>query len=245
MTSQTIYKEHLSEPWFTLVSLGLKTYEGRLCKNRFHNYKEGDIIKWVNDDFGKERFCLTQITNITIYETFEEYLNDKGLENCLPGMPSLDHGLCVYFKYFTKEDEEKYGVVSFELEKMNYCLTLILNGNPDGYNYVKKIDDAYHILDEYNKNYDYYWNIDKTYVTFENGRIYMLKQKFQDIEFIFDDLKYHELQFNDLLQSSGDSKIFKNIQTTYHKETDEDISEELLELIESASYKLLGIDGKT
>ena len=34
-------------------------------------------------------------------------------------MPNLEHGLDVYLKYFGKEDETKYGVVSFELEIIN------------------------------------------------------------------------------------------------------------------------------
>lgn len=119
MSTQPNYIEHLSEPWFSLVSLQLKKYEGRLYKNRFREYKEGDIIKWINNDFGKERYCLTKISSIKVYQTFEEYLVDKGLENCLPAIPNLEHGLGVYFGYYTKEDETKYGVVSFELEKVN------------------------------------------------------------------------------------------------------------------------------
>jgi len=35
-------------------------------------------------------------------------------------MPSLSHGLQVYQEYFTKEDEIKYGVVSFELKVLKY-----------------------------------------------------------------------------------------------------------------------------
>ena len=119
MEIPTIYaEEHLSEPWFTLISLGLKTVEGRLHKNRFKNYKIGDVIKWWNNDFDQGRVCFTKIVNVTLYNTFEEYLIDKGLEKCLPGMPNLEHGLNVYFKYFTKEDEKTYGVVSFELERI-------------------------------------------------------------------------------------------------------------------------------
>jgi ASC-1-like (ASCH) protein len=29
------YNEHLSEPWFSLISLGLKTVEGRKNKGKF------------------------------------------------------------------------------------------------------------------------------------------------------------------------------------------------------------------
>jgi ASC-1-like (ASCH) protein len=75
----------------------------------------GDIIQWTNDDFNN-RTVLTKIINKVEYNTFLEYLNNEGLEKCLPGMPSLEHGLSVYFKYFTKEDEEKFGVIAIHLE---------------------------------------------------------------------------------------------------------------------------------
>jgi ASC-1-like (ASCH) protein len=96
-----------------------KTCEGRLHKHRFKNYKIGDIIKWWNNDFNKGRVCFTKIININLYKTFEEYLIDKGLKNCLPGIPNMEHGLDVYLHYFGKEDETKYDVVSFELEIIN------------------------------------------------------------------------------------------------------------------------------
>jgi ASC-1-like (ASCH) protein len=46
-------------------------------------------------------------------------LIDKKLKNCLPGMLNMEHRLDVYLHYFKKEDETKYGVVSFELEIIN------------------------------------------------------------------------------------------------------------------------------
>lgn len=109
------YSEHLSEPWFTLISIGLKTVEGRKNKGKFREMQIGDIIEWKNNDF-KERKVLTRIRRKTEYKTFAEYLEHEGLNKCLPGMPSLEHGLSVYYKYFTKEEEEEYGVVAIVLE---------------------------------------------------------------------------------------------------------------------------------
>lgn len=115
MSAPIIYEEHLSEPWFTLITLGLKTYEGRLYKNRFQNYKVGDIVIWHNEDFGKKRTVKTEIVDIKLHRTFRECIKYCTLEKILPGMPNMTHGLGVYFKYFKKEDEKKYGVVAFEL----------------------------------------------------------------------------------------------------------------------------------
>jgi hypothetical protein len=39
------YNEHLSEPWFTLISLGLKTVEGRKNKGKFKEMQVGDIVE--------------------------------------------------------------------------------------------------------------------------------------------------------------------------------------------------------
>lgn len=109
------YTENLSEPWFTLISLGLKTVEGRKNKGRFREMKQGDIIQWVNQDFAP-RSVLTEVTGKAEYSTFEEYLETEGLEKCLPGINNLETGLSVYYKYFSKEEEIEFGVVAIRLK---------------------------------------------------------------------------------------------------------------------------------
>jgi ASC-1-like (ASCH) protein len=112
-----IYTKNLSEPWFSLINLGLKTVEGRLKKGDFEKMKINDIIEWTNDEFEKRQF-KTKINEIKYYSTFEEYLINEGLKNCLPGIEKygINHGLSVYYKYYKKEDEVKYGIVSIKLE---------------------------------------------------------------------------------------------------------------------------------
>jgi ASC-1-like (ASCH) protein len=43
-------------------------------------------------------------------------LETEGLGKYLPGMPSLAHGLNVYYKYFSKEKEAEFGVVAIRIE---------------------------------------------------------------------------------------------------------------------------------
>lgn len=115
MSKSPDYVEHLSEPWFSLIALGLKTVEGRKNKGKFKDMYPGQIIQWFNDDF-EPRVISTRIVSKQEYPTFSSYLEAEGLDNCLPGMPSLSHGLSVYYKYFTKEDEATYGVIALRLE---------------------------------------------------------------------------------------------------------------------------------
>ena len=109
------YTLSVDEPWFSLISLGLKTIEGRLNKGLFKKMEIGDIVKWTNDKFGS-RNVLTKIINKTEYKTFEEYLTDKTLEKCLPSIKEMSNGLSVYFTYYTKEQENEFGVVAITLE---------------------------------------------------------------------------------------------------------------------------------
>jgi len=113
----TDYTENVSEPWFSLISLGLKTVEGRKNKGRFATMKPGQIIKWTNEDF-KSRYVLTKIVRVKTYDTFEDYLREEGLESSLPSINDIETGLSVYFKYFTKEDESQYGVIAIQIEKI-------------------------------------------------------------------------------------------------------------------------------
>ncbi len=109
------YDEHLSEPWFSLILLGLKTVEGRKNKGRFREMKINDIINFSNSDI-IPRSVRTKIVSKNIYLTFAAYLETEGLEKCLPGISTLDEGLAIYYKYYTKEDEANYGVVAIGLE---------------------------------------------------------------------------------------------------------------------------------
>jgi ASC-1-like (ASCH) protein len=113
-----IKKIHLSEPWFTLVMLGIKNVEGRLNKGFFKNLEIGDMLIFYNDD-AIYREIIIKILDITIYNSFKEYLENESLFNCLPGYKSIDNGLKVYYKYYSREDEEIYKVKAFTLETKN------------------------------------------------------------------------------------------------------------------------------
>jgi len=102
--------------------------------------------------------------------------------------------------------------VSFELEKVNYSITCIFNGRQCGTNYVKSYDEAFQLLNEYNNSYELEWEIDDTDITLKNGKYFMLKQKFRDIDFILSDLNYC-----DILPG-----IFTNIKTKLDKQKQEE-----------------------
>ncbi len=111
------YVENVSEPWFTLIQLGLKTVEARKNKGKFKEMKVGDTIEWRNNNF-KPRSFLTQVIGKAEYPNFKTYLETEGLDKCLPNMEKygIEHGLSVYYKFYTKEEEQQFGVVAIRMK---------------------------------------------------------------------------------------------------------------------------------
>lgn len=110
----TIHK-HLSEPWFSLIKVGIKKCEGRLNKGDFEEMNPGDFIVFENNDLGFPRSFRVKIISIQNYDTFESYLENETLENCLPGIESMEEGISIYYKYYKKSDEELYKIKAFRL----------------------------------------------------------------------------------------------------------------------------------
>ena len=114
-SQEMLYKKHLSEPWFSLIKLGHKTIEGRLNKGDFLQMNVGDVIEFENNDFGLNRLCKTIIIRKTQYSSFKEFLEKEGLQKCLPSIDSIQDGVKIYYNYFSKQDEELYGIISIEI----------------------------------------------------------------------------------------------------------------------------------
>lgn len=105
----------VTEPWFSLILLGLKTVEGRKNRGLFKDMRIGDTVVWTNDSI-MPRSVQTRITGKAVYPTFREYLETERLDKCLPGVTEMNDGLSIYYKYFTKEEEKEFGVVAIRLE---------------------------------------------------------------------------------------------------------------------------------
>jgi ASC-1-like (ASCH) protein len=109
------YELHVSEPWFTLIKLKLKTVEGRLKENEFASLQCGDFINFKNSDFGFERRTRVVITQINEYTNFREYLTNEKLVDCLPGIETIDEGVKVYYKYYTKQEENSNKILAIHM----------------------------------------------------------------------------------------------------------------------------------
>lgn len=94
---------NLSEPFFTQVTEGKKTVEGRLRKGKYANLKVGDKIV-INGEFP------VQVTDLRFYDSFYDLLIHEGLLHVLPHLHTIEEGVNVYHQWYTVEDEEEFGV---------------------------------------------------------------------------------------------------------------------------------------
>lgn len=105
-------KKHLSEPWFSLVATGAKTFEGRLGNNaELAAVPIGGTISWYNDDLGFRRTAVTRVTSKSTYKSFRTMLAAKGVGSALPTVDSVDKGVAVYEKFYPPNVQLKHGVL--------------------------------------------------------------------------------------------------------------------------------------
>ena len=122
MTETRESMEHfltLNSPWFEYVRDGIKTYEGRSCKNgKVKKYKIGDIITISHHtDFNQKEYQV-KILDILFYPDFRFALEILGLEKTLPGTKTIDEGETIYFKYVSKETQFEYGVCMINVQRI-------------------------------------------------------------------------------------------------------------------------------
>jgi ASC-1-like (ASCH) protein len=122
-TGGEIYYKNVKQPYFAQIKEGRKTHEGRLNKGDFAKLKVGDFIIWENNDKEDKSKFKTIITSIMNYKTFVGAITDIGLDKILPSqfddnIPIIQAVENVYRKFYSKEDEDKYGVLMIELENV-------------------------------------------------------------------------------------------------------------------------------
>ena len=106
----------LEHKWYEHIVNGRKTVEGRLYDEKRRKIGIGDCIVFKPVGCSKCNTLLyTVVLGLRRYNSFREMLEKEGIEHVLPDIHSLDEGVKVYRKYYSAEDEERYGVVAIEL----------------------------------------------------------------------------------------------------------------------------------
>jgi ASC-1-like (ASCH) protein len=106
-----IFSINIQEPYRSLVLKGKKTVEGRLNRGKFTSIKVGDVLELEPD---KVRFEVVGKNN---YPSFREMIEKEGIENVLPDKDNIEEAVNVYYRFFTKEQENEFGVVAIRIKR--------------------------------------------------------------------------------------------------------------------------------
>ena len=100
---------NLREIHFDNIKSGIKTVEVRVNKGKFISAEVGDIFL-INDD------VKVEIVAKRNYKTFREMFDSEGLQNIVPHINNIDEAIDGCYKYYTKEQEENFGILAFEIK---------------------------------------------------------------------------------------------------------------------------------
>ena len=111
----TIFKMVCSEPWFSYIQKGIKPVEGRKNTPKHQKIRIGDFIDFSNE---KETF-LAIVTDIRVYASLENYLNDVTFQKALPGILSFEEAINIYEQWSTPEEIRKYGFLGIFIKPLD------------------------------------------------------------------------------------------------------------------------------
>ena len=109
-----IYEMRLKPGPFDRIVAGTKKIEFRLWDEKRQLINQGDQIIFTNTDTGKTiSTCVEEMYLASSFEKLKEVLFKKNL------IEETDFEPSAMFKYYSREEEEKYGVVGIEVKLLS------------------------------------------------------------------------------------------------------------------------------
>lgn len=109
------YLMKLNPKYFEYMKNGTKRIEIRLNDEKRKNIKIGDEIIFQKEPELKEELS-TQIVNLTVKRNFKELIDNLNVSEYADKSESEEEFLNDLYKFYTKEQEEKYGVVGMQIK---------------------------------------------------------------------------------------------------------------------------------
>lgn len=106
------YPFNVQEPYRTYLLNWEKTIEWRLNKWKFASLKVWDVLileSW-------ESFLVNKLT---YHKSFQDMIWKFWKDIIIPGVKSNKDAENVYYKFYTPEDEKKFGVVAIHVDRID------------------------------------------------------------------------------------------------------------------------------
>jgi len=114
----TTWKITLNSPWFEYVKLGVKKYEGRCFHKEVCKYQVGDTLNISHHTNKNENSFDVIITDILHFNTFENAINNIGIDTILPNIETIEDGIDIYLKFVKLSTQLANGIVMIKIDIM-------------------------------------------------------------------------------------------------------------------------------
>jgi ASC-1-like (ASCH) protein len=103
MSMSQEFNLEIDEPFFTCIKLGITNVFVGAGIEGFGNLLPGDILQFVNNQYGFLRVCNGRIIQHRCYNTTRELLENEPFEKCVPGVNSIEEAVEYYNTKYTEE----------------------------------------------------------------------------------------------------------------------------------------------
>ena len=110
-----IHKMKLLPQYYDCIKNGTKKIELRLNDDKRRNIKINDQIIFENQNNNKE-YLNTKVINIYKYDSFKDLINNFDIKLIASNNITKDQLLNTLNNIYTKEQQDKYGVIAIEIE---------------------------------------------------------------------------------------------------------------------------------
>lgn len=112
-----MHKMNLNEKAFFNIKNGIKKFELRLNDEKRKSISLNDTIAFYNLNNSTDT-VLTKVIALLNYSSFKELFFDIDFNLCGPAN-SLEEKLQRIYKFYSVEEEQKYGILAIKLEIIN------------------------------------------------------------------------------------------------------------------------------
>ena len=109
-----IHKMHLQSQFFNYIKNGTKKIELRLYDEKRQQINLGDTIKFTTDS---DETFETEVIGLLRYQNFSQLFVDFDITNLADESMTKAELLSTLEKFYTPEDQAKYGVLGIRLDK--------------------------------------------------------------------------------------------------------------------------------
>lgn len=110
-----LHEMKLQPEYFNFILNGTKRIEIRLNDEKRQNIKLGDKIKFLKEPDLNESF-EAQVIGLLRYNSFEEMFKDYDISILSDKSMTKEELISVLEQFYTKEKQEKYGVLGIRIE---------------------------------------------------------------------------------------------------------------------------------